>query len=129
VILLDAGAVRAFWNGHLALTRMIDNANAAGVGVLIPALCLLEAEQGRPYAGRAILAQPCVQVADLTAPDAIAAASILAAHPGLTAGMAASIAAAAPTAHRLAAHIIVTDHDQLYPPGIVAINIDHPGLK
>jgi hypothetical protein len=91
--------------------------------------CLLEAEQARPYAGQAILAQPCVQVVPLGAPDAIAAAAVLADHPDLTAGMAASIAAAAPTPQRLAALIIVTDHEDLYPPGIVAISMDHPGLK
>jgi len=130
VILLDTGAVRAFWNSHLTVSRLVDDANrTSGQALIVPTFCLLEAEQQIPGAGYTVTAQPGVMPQPLSTAAALAAAHILHRHPDLTQGMAVAIATAmAPVEHGQPAHFILTDHPETYPHGIIAVDIDHPGL-
>jgi hypothetical protein len=130
VILLDTGAIRAFWNSHLTVSRLIDDANrTSGHSLIVPTLCLLEAEQQIPGAGITLTAQPGVMPQPLATPTALAAAQILHRYRDLTQGMAVAIATAtAPVERGEPAHFILTDHPDAYPSGIVAVSIDHPGL-
>ncbi|WP_037599615.1 hypothetical protein [Streptacidiphilus rugosus] len=130
MILLDTGAIRAFWNSHPVVSRLVDDANrTSGRPLIVPTFCLLEVEQQIPGAGITVTAQPGVMPEPLTTPAALAAAQILHRYRDLTQGMAVAIATAtAPVERGEPAHFILTDHPDAYPRGIVAVSIDHLGL-
>ncbi|MEZ0095953.1 hypothetical protein [Streptacidiphilus sp. EB129] len=128
MILLDATAVRAFWNGHAALTRLVDNSTDGATPVLVPAACLQEAETHLPGSGPTILAQPCIQVLPLGQVSAVAAGVLAHEHPELTTGQAHALQCVLPDLSHPAGHVILSTEPDAYPHGVPAFSIDHPGL-
>jgi hypothetical protein len=110
VIILDTGAAVALASGHKALNALAVNITASGDRLMVPALCLMEAEADHPGAARAVLGYACTDVEALGRINAPAVGTMF--RDGYTDGM----------------PILLTDNEDRYPPGVLAIGIDTPGI-
>ncbi|MGW4683414.1 hypothetical protein ACWEPM_00575 [Streptomyces sp. NPDC004244] len=127
MIILDTNAVTALASGHKALNALAVNVTASGDRLLVPALCLAQAEADHPGAARAVLGYPCTDVEKLGQIDAPAVGAMLRDGYG---GM--------DTCHALytvlrrtgtgGMPILLTGDENRYPPGILAIGLDTPGM-
>ncbi|MFF1630047.1 hypothetical protein [Streptomyces sp. NPDC058272] len=127
MIILDTSAVTALATGHKALNALAVNVTASGDRLLVPALCLAQAEAGQAGAARAVLGYPCTDVEVLGQVDAPAVGTMFRDGYG---GM--DTCHALYTALRRTGTggmpILLTGNEDHYPPGILAIGIDTPGM-
>jgi len=128
VIILDASALSALAAGQPWLHRLVDNAlHSPFQHLLVPALCLLDAEIASAGTAERILATPAVEVEPLNAADAAAIGAMARDGYG-TLGTCHAITASLPTPTRPGQHLILTAQPKDYPPGIITVDIDDPRL-
>ncbi|MFJ9461470.1 hypothetical protein ACIRST_41170 [Kitasatospora sp. NPDC101447] len=129
MIILDSSAVSALAAGHPRLHRIVDSAlKSPFQHLLVPVLCLMEAEIKDEGAAQAVLALPSLEFEALDATTAMMVATMVRDGFGGQ-GSAHAIAASLPTPVRPQQHLILTADPDLYPPGIVAVYIDDPRLE
>jgi hypothetical protein len=127
VIILDTAAVTALATGHKALNTLAVNVTAGGDRLLVPALCLAQAEAGHAGAARAVLGYPCTEVEALGQIDAPAVGVMFRdGYGGMDTCHALHTALRRTGADGMP--ILLTDDEDRYPPGILAIGIDTPGM-
>ncbi len=128
MIVLDTTAALALAAGHGTLYRLADAANREpGRALIVPALCLIAAEEQREGAGNAVLGIPGVAVDALDTVGAMAVAML--GRSGFSHDIAHVMHSASPGAHRISEDIIVTRDPDAYPPGWIAVGYDDPDLK
>ncbi|MEZ0088866.1 hypothetical protein [Streptacidiphilus sp. EB129] len=128
MILLDASALTALAAGHPRLHRIVDNAlHSPFQHLLVPVLCLVEAEIKDEGAARAVLALQAIEVQPLDAVSGVTVAGMVRDGYG-SPDVCHAIAASLPTPLQPTQHLILTARQQDYPPGIVTVDIDDPRL-
>ncbi|MET8703797.1 hypothetical protein ABZW10_33835 [Kitasatospora sp. NPDC004723] len=129
MIIVDSSALSALAAGHERLHRIVDSALGSPFQhLLVPALCVVEAEVKDEGTAHAVLALPAVEFEPLDAAAAVVVATMV--RDGYRGqDLAHAIAVSLPTPVRPQQHLILTARPELYPPGIVAVNIDDPRLE
>jgi hypothetical protein len=128
VIVLDASALHALRRGHRNLTLMVEQAAASPVPhFLVPALSLLQAETEDAGSGRHILSLPALQIEPLGQVAALTVGELVREGHG-SPDICHAIECSVPSITRPDGAFILTDREGDYPPGIVALSVDHPGL-
>jgi hypothetical protein len=129
VILLDTSTLTALTAGHQRLHRIVDNAlRSPFQHLLVPVLCLVEAEIKDEGAAHAILALQAIEVEPLDAVTGVTVAAMVRDGYGGP-DLCHAIAASLPTPLRPAHHLILTARQHDYPPGIATVDIDDPRLQ
>ncbi|MFF0292625.1 hypothetical protein ACFYST_01395 [Kitasatospora sp. NPDC004614] len=129
MIILDSSALAALAAGHPRLHRVVDAAlHSPFRHLVVPVLCLVEAEIKDEGAARAVLALPSLEFEPLDASTAVLVATMVRDGYG-SQGLAHAIAASLPTPARPQQHLILTADPELYPPGVVTVDIDDPRLE
>ncbi|MER5309866.1 hypothetical protein ABT034_19020 [Streptomyces sp. NPDC002773] len=128
MIILDTSAVRALAEGHKALIELAANmAKTPGDRMRVPALCLAEAEATSEGAGRAALTFSAVDVDNLDTVAAMTVGTLVRdGFGGLDTCHA--LYCASPRPQFTGMSILLTAHEDRYPPGIVTVDIDAPGI-
>ncbi|WP_405713656.1 MULTISPECIES: hypothetical protein [unclassified Streptomyces] len=128
MIILDTSAVTALTQGHRALHLLADNvAHTPGDWLHVPALCLMHGEAASENLAREALALPGVLVDPL---DQTAAATVGAMVRDGWGGPDTCHALYVATPHQESGgmSIILTGREDDYPPGILTVDIDSPGM-
>jgi hypothetical protein len=126
VIILDTGATRALAEGHKALNLLAGNmALTPGDFLRVPALCLMQAEDAG--AAARVLAFSSVIVDDLTTVDSVTAGTMIRDGYG-GADACHALYCALPRAEFTGMSILLTTREDAYPPGVVTVHIDSPGM-
>jgi hypothetical protein len=129
LIILDTSALAALAAGHARLHRIVDAAmHSPFQHLLVPTLCLVEAEIKDEGTARAILALHPIEFEPLDATTSVIVASMVRDGYGGP-DIAHAIATCLPTPLRPAQHLILTANQHLYPPGIASVDIDDPRLE
>lgn len=129
MIILDSSALAALAAGHPRLHRIVDGAlRSPFQHLLVPVLCLVEAEIKDEGAANAVLALPAVEFEPLDASTAVVVATMVRDGYGGP-DLAHAIATCLPTPLRPLQHLILTGRPELYPPGIATVDIDDPRLE
>jgi hypothetical protein len=129
VIILDTSALAALANGHSRLHRIVDSAlQSPFQHLLVPVLCLVEAEIKDEGAAHAVLALPEVEFEPLDASTAVVVATMVRDGYGGP-DVAHAIATSLPSPLRPLQHLILTARPDVYPPGITTVDIDDPRLE
>ncbi|MFI6702167.1 hypothetical protein ACIBJC_24890 [Streptomyces sp. NPDC050509] len=128
MIILDTGALKALVSRHKTLNRLAGNmALTSGDALRIPALCLMQAEADDADAGRRALAFSAVIVDPLdTISSATVGTMIRDGYGGPDTCHA--LYCALPRAEFTGMPILLTDQEGAYPPGVVTVGIDSPGM-
>ncbi|MEU3373257.1 hypothetical protein ABZ734_22685 [Streptomyces sp. NPDC006660] len=128
MIILDTSAVKALADGHRALSLLAGNmAGTPGDRLNVPALCLMRAEAEDAGLSRKVLAFSSVSVDTL---DTIASVSV---GTMLRDGYGGpdtchALYCALPLAEFTGMSILLTGDEDAYPPGVVTVDIDSPGM-
>ncbi|MFE9427710.1 hypothetical protein ACFYNO_32625 [Kitasatospora sp. NPDC006697] len=129
MIILDSSALAALAEGHPRLHRVVDAAlRSPFQHLLVPVLCLVEAEIKDEGVANAVLALPSLEFEPLDASTAVLVASMVRDGYGGQ-DVAHTIATSLPTPLRPAQHLILTARQELYPPGVATVSIDDPRLE
>ncbi|MGW3915010.1 hypothetical protein ACWEBX_26295 [Streptomyces sp. NPDC005070] len=128
MIVLDTSAVRALADGHKALNLLAGNmARTPTEQLRIPALCLMQAEADEEHLHRRVLAFSSVLVDPLdTAAAATVGTMIRDGYGGPDTCHA--LYCALPRAEFTGMSILLTEHEDRYPPGVVTVDINSPGM-
>ncbi|WP_171162830.1 hypothetical protein [Streptomyces sp. I05A-00742] len=127
MIILDTGAVVALARGHKALHLLAGNvAKSRGDRLIVPATCLMQAESADDIS-RHVLALSSVAVDSL---DAIAAITVgVMVRDGYGGpDICHALYCAMPRAEFAGMSILLTDREEAYPPGVITVDIDSPGM-
>ncbi|MFF7391473.1 hypothetical protein ACFZAE_23885 [Streptomyces scabiei] len=128
MIVLDTDAALALARGHEALHRLVDNvAHTPGDWLHIPSLCLMRAEEKDEGVGRALLSLPGIQVDSLGQTAAVTVGGMVRDGWG-GADTCHALYVATPHLETGGMSIILTGREDDYPPGVLAIDIDSPGM-
>jgi hypothetical protein len=128
VIILDSSAVAALAEGHKVLNQLAANmAKTPGDRLWVPALCLMQAEADDADAGRAVLAFSSVSVDALDTVASVTVGTLVRDGFGGP-DTCHALYCASPRAEFTGMSILLTAHENLYPPGIVTVDIDSPGM-
>ncbi|MCC3771071.1 hypothetical protein [Streptomyces sp. UNOC14_S4] len=128
MIILDTGAVKALVSGHKTLNLLVANmARTPGDRLVVPALCLMQAEADDEGASRRVLAFSAVVVDDLDAVAAVSVGTMIRDGYG-GADTCHALYCALPRAEFTGMSILLTDDEGAYPPGVVTVDIDSPGM-
>ncbi|GAB2994168.1 hypothetical protein GCM10023080_070710 [Streptomyces pseudoechinosporeus] len=128
MIVLDTSAVVALAQGHRALHHLADNvAHTPGDWLHIPALCLMYAESAEKGVASDVLALPGVMV------DALGQAAATTVGGMFREGYGGpdtchTLYVATPHLETGGMSIILTGRADDYPPGILTVDIDSPGM-
>ncbi|MFI2509185.1 hypothetical protein [Streptomyces sp. NPDC018972] len=128
MIILDTSAVVALAQGHRALHHLADNvAHTPGDWLHVPALCLMYAESREKGIAGDVLALPGVMVDAL---HQTAAATVGSMHREGWGGTDTCHALYIATPHMETGgmSIILTGREDDYPPGVLTVDIDSPGM-
>ncbi|WP_432144792.1 hypothetical protein [Streptomyces sp. bgisy084] len=128
MIILDTSAVRALAGGHKTLSLLAGNmAKTPGECLSIPALCLTQAEAGEENLSQRVLAFSSVVVDSLDTMAAVSVGTmILDGYGGPDTCHAPYCALPRPEFTGMA--ILLTGTEDAYPPGVVTVDIDSPGM-
>lgn len=128
MIILDTSATRALAEGHKTLNLLAGNmARTPGDLLRIPALCLMQAESEDAGAADRVLAYSSVVVDALnTTASATVGTMIRDGYGG--ADTCHALYCALPRAEFTGMSILLTGREDAYPPGIVTVDIDSPGM-
>ncbi|MFI1731254.1 hypothetical protein ACH40E_18960 [Streptomyces acidicola] len=128
MIILDTGATRALADRHKTLNLFAGNmARTPGDFLRIPALCLMQAESEDAGIAQRVLAFSSVAVDDLgTAASVTVGTMIRDGYGG--ADTCHALYCALPRPEFTGMSILLTDREQNYPPGVVTVDIDSPGM-
>ncbi|MFG2553104.1 hypothetical protein [Streptomyces sp. NPDC048581] len=128
MIILDTGATRALAEGHKTLNLLAGNmASSPGDLLRIPALCLMQAESEDAGAADRVLAFSSVIVDDLNTISAHTVGTMIRDGYGGP-DTCHALYCALPRAEFTGMSILLTDREQNYPPGVVTVDIDSPGM-
>ncbi|GHG56350.1 hypothetical protein [Streptomyces griseocarneus] len=128
MIILDTSAVKALGQGHKALNRLAGNmARTPGDRLTIPALCLLQAEADDEDAARRVLAYSAVDVDILDTVATVSVGKMIRDGYGGP-DTCHALYCALPRAEFTGMSILLTGHENAYPPGVVTVDIDSPGM-
>ncbi|AJC56339.1 MULTISPECIES: hypothetical protein [Streptomyces] len=128
MIILDTGAVKALAGGHKTLNLLAGNmARTPGDRLNIPALCLMQAEADDENLSRHVLAFSAVVVDSL---DTVAAAGVGTMVRDGYGGpdTCHALYCALPRPEFTGMSILLTADESAYPPGVVTVDIDSPGM-
>lgn len=128
MIILDTGAVKALATGHKALNLLAGNmATTPGDQLRIPALSLMQAEADEEHLHRRVLAFSSVVVDPL---DTTAAATVGTMIRDGYGGpdTCHALYCALPRAEFTGMSILLTEDERRYPPGVVTVDINSPGM-
>ncbi|WP_329581009.1 hypothetical protein [Streptomyces sp. NBC_01361] len=130
MIILDTSAVTALATGHKALNLLAGNmarTPSSGDQLRLPALCLMQAEADEAHLHRRVLAFSSVAVDPL---DTISAATVGAMIRDGYGGpdTCHALYCALPRAEFTGLSILLTEHEDRYPPGVVTVDINAPGM-
>ncbi|WP_405645628.1 hypothetical protein [Streptomyces sp. NBC_00019] len=128
MIILDTGATRALADGHKTLNLLASNmARTPGDLLRIPALCLMQAESEDADAASRVLAFSSVVVDPLdTVSSASVGTMIRDGYGG--ADICHALYCALPRAEFTGMSILLTTREDAYPPGVVTVDVDSPGM-
>ncbi|CAL9497155.1 hypothetical protein [Streptomyces sp. enrichment culture] len=128
MIILDTGATRALADGHKTLNLLAGNmARTPGDVLRIPALCLMQAESEDEGAAGRVLAFSSVIVDDLTTVAAVTVGTMFRDGYG-GADRCHALYCALPRVEFTGMSILLTDREDAYPPGVVTVDINSPGM-
>ncbi|MEU9284215.1 hypothetical protein AB0D57_05670 [Streptomyces sp. NPDC048275] len=128
MIILDTSAATALTQGHVSLHRLVDNvAHTPGDWLHIPALCLMRAEEADEGAASKLLALPGILVDPLGQTAATAVGGMVRDGWG-GADTCHTIYVATPHRETGGMSIILTEREDDYPPGFLAVDIGSPGM-
>lgn len=128
MIILDTSAVVSLAQGHHALHHLADNvAHTPGDWLHVPALCLMYAEAKKKGVAGDVLALPGVMVDPLSQ---AAAATVGGMYREGWGGpdICHALYVATPHLETGGMSIILTGEEGNYPPGMLTIDIDSPGM-
>ncbi|MFE2302459.1 hypothetical protein ACFXAW_30200 [Streptomyces sp. NPDC059445] len=128
MIILDTSAARALADGHKALNLLAGNmAHSPHEQLRIPALCLMQAEADEEHLHRRVLAFSSVLVDPL---DTLAATTVGTMIRDGYGGpdTCHALYCALPRAEFTGMSILLTEHEDRYPPGVVTVDINSPGM-
>ncbi|MFF4908385.1 hypothetical protein ACFY2T_26370 [Streptomyces sp. NPDC001260] len=127
MIILDTSAVAALATGHKALTALAVNMSGSGDTLIVPALCLVRAEAADAGAAHRVLGYPCTVVDPVGQIDAPVIGTMVRDGYGGPDTCHALYAALRRT-DTAGMPILLTDDEDRFPPGTLAIGIDSPGM-
>ncbi|MGW0334536.1 hypothetical protein ACWD0J_22160 [Streptomyces sp. NPDC003011] len=128
MIILDTSAALALAHGHKALHHLADNvARTPGDWLRVPALCLLKAEESDAGVGGNLLALPGIHIDPLAQAAAVTVGGMVRDGWG-GADTCHAIYVATPHMETGGMSIILTGHENHYPPGFLTVDIDSPGM-
>ncbi|EMF02190.1 hypothetical protein J7W19_03620 [Streptomyces mobaraensis NBRC 13819 = DSM 40847] len=127
MIILDTGAVTALARGHKTLSLLAGNAGRSpGERLIVPATCLMQAEVAED-ASRQVLAFSSIAVDSLDTVAAVAVGAMVRDGYGGP-DVCHALYCAMPRADFAGLSILLTDREESYPPGVVTVDIDSPGM-
>ncbi len=128
MIILDTSAVRALSDGHKTLNLLAGNmARTPGDRLSVPALCLMQAEADDQDVSRRVLAFSAVVVDSLDTVSAVSVGTMIRDGYGRS-DTCHALYCALPRPEFTSMSILLTDNEDAYPPGIVTVDIDSPGM-
>ncbi|MBP0459096.1 hypothetical protein [Streptomyces montanisoli] len=128
MIILDTGAVAALATGHKTLSLLAGNmALSPGEQLCVPALCLMRAEADDEGAGRRILAFSSVAVDPLNLSASLSVGTMIRDGYGGP-DTCHALFCALPRAEFTGMSILLTETEAAYPPGVVTVDINSPGM-
>ncbi len=128
MIVLDTGATLALAQGHKTLNLLAGNmARTPGDLLRIPALCLMRAESADAGAAGRVLAFFSVVVDHLDTTASVTVGTMIRDGYG-GADTCHALYRALPRTEFAGMSILLTDGEQHYPPGVVTVDIDSPGM-
>ncbi|MFI5676424.1 PIN domain-containing protein [Streptomyces cellulosae] len=128
MIILDTGATLALAQGHKTLNLLAGNmARTPGDLLRIPALCLMQAESADAGAAGRVLAFSSVVVDHLDTTASVTVGTMIRDGYG-GADTCHALYCALPRTEFAGMSILLTDREQHYPPGVVTVDIDSPGM-
>jgi hypothetical protein len=128
VIILDTSAVRALADGHKTLSLLAGNmARTPGERLNVPALCLMQAESEDADLSQRVLAFSSVVVDNLDTFAAVSVGTMFRDGYG-GADTCHALYCALPRPEFTGMSILLTGNESAYPPGVVAVDIDSPGM-
>jgi hypothetical protein len=128
VIILDTSAVRALADGHKTLNLLAGNmARTPGDRLNVPALCLMQAEAGDEDLSRRVLAFSSVVVDTLDTVASVTVGTMIRDGYGGP-DTCHALYCALPRPEFTGMSILLTGDESAYPPGVVTVGIDSPGM-
>ncbi|MEU4172928.1 hypothetical protein AB0F46_39400 [Streptomyces sp. NPDC026665] len=128
MIVLDTSAVRALADGRKALNLLAGNmAHSPDEQLRIPALCLMQAEADEEHLHRRVLAFSSVLVDPLDTPAATTVGTMIRDGYGGP-DTCHALYCALPRAEFTGMSILLTEYEDHYPPGVVTVDINSPGM-
>ncbi|MFJ7178260.1 hypothetical protein ACIQXA_18060 [Streptomyces massasporeus] len=128
MIILDTGATLALAQGHKTLNLLAGNmARTPGDLLRIPALCLMQAESQDEGAAQRVLDFSSVVVDSLNTAASVTVGTMIRDGYGGPDNCHA-LYCALPRAEFTGMSILLTDRERRYPPGVVTVDIDSPGM-
>ncbi|MET9763222.1 hypothetical protein ABZ016_29980 [Streptomyces sp. NPDC006372] len=128
MIILDTGATLALSQGHKTLNLLAGNmAHTPGDLLRIPALCLMQVESEDADAAQRVLAFSSVVVDPLNTTASVTVGTMIRDGYGGS-DTCHALYCALPRAEFTGMSILLTDREERYPPGVVTVDIDSPGM-
>ncbi|GGU78254.1 hypothetical protein GCM10010211_50280 [Streptomyces albospinus] len=128
MIILDTSAVTALAGGHKTLNLLAGNmARTPGDRLAIPALCLMQAEADDENLSRRVLAFSAVVVDSLDTMAAVSVGTMIRDGYGGP-DTCHALYCALPRPEFTGMSILLTGNESAYPPGVVTVDIDSPGM-
>ncbi|GAA0474556.1 hypothetical protein ACFQ2B_36955 [Streptomyces stramineus] len=128
MIILDTSAVKALAGGHKTLNLLAGNmAHTPGDHLSIPALCLTQAEADEEGVSRRVLAFSSAVVDTLDAIASVSVGTMIRDGYG-GADTCHALYCALPRPEFTGMSILLTGNEGAYPPGVVTVGIDSPGM-
>ncbi|MFF7684760.1 hypothetical protein ACFZB6_01235 [Streptomyces syringium] len=128
MIILDTSAVKALANGHKTLNLLAGNmAHTPGDRLNVPAMCLMQAEADEENISRRVLAFSSVIVDTLDTMASVSVGTMIRDGYGGP-DTCHALYCALPRPEFTGMSILLTGNEDAYPPGIVTVDIDSPGM-
>ncbi|WP_435216515.1 hypothetical protein [Streptomyces sp. bgisy034] len=128
MIILDTGATRALAQGHKTLNILAGNmARTPGDLLRVPAVCLTQVESEDAGAAGRVLAFSSVVVDSLDTVASVSVGTMIRDGFG-GADTCHALYCALPRPEFNGMSILLTDREEDYPPGVVTVGIDSPGM-
>ncbi|WP_372406066.1 hypothetical protein [Streptomyces luteireticuli] len=128
MIILDTSAVMALAQSHKTLSLLAGNmALTPGDRLIVPALCLMQAESADEGASRHVLRFSSVDIDDLNMGAAISVGKMIRDGYGGP-DTCHALYCALPRPDFSGKSILLTAEEDAYPPGTVTVDIDSPGM-
>lgn len=127
MIILDTSAAKALADGHKTLNLLAANMAGTSEQLSIPALCLMQAEANDEGAANRLLGFPSVTVDPLETVASVSVGTMIRDGYGGP-DTCHALYCALPRPEFTGMSILLTSHEDAYPPGVVTVDIDSPGM-